>query len=73
MPAPEHFGTRHYFFLSVAHPPLPLQEFCPAQACFSETLAALALFFLDPSVAQPPVPLHAFLPAQACLGFGAAV
>jgi len=56
-----------YFFLpSVAHPPLPLQEFLPAQECFSATPAAAALLSFDPSVAHPPLPLQEFFPAQAC-------
>jgi hypothetical protein len=51
---------------SVAHPPLPLQEFLPAQECFSLILAAAALFFFEPSVAHPPFPAQEFLPAQEC-------
>src|SRR4029077_484673 len=37
----------------VAQPPLPLQEFFPAQP--------LSLFL------QPPLPLHEFLPLQSCV------
>jgi hypothetical protein len=50
----------------VAQPPLPLQEFFPAQACFSAAFFTFALFFWEPSVAQPPLPEQEFLPAHAC-------
>src|ERR1700723_1139014 len=44
--------TPDYFFLSVAQPPLPLQEFLPLQP-------------LSP-VLQPPLPLQEFCPEQPC-------
>src|SRR6202035_1083333 len=44
--------TRNYF-AGTAQPPLPLQEFLPAQP-------------LSP-VLQPPCPLHSFMPLQSCL------
>src|ERR1700743_1502045 len=47
--------TPDYFFLSVAQPPLPLQEFLPLQP-------------LSP-VLQPPLPLQLFWPLQACFSF----
>src|SRR5262249_34853988 len=57
MPAPP--SERNYFLsaLSVAQPPLPLQEFLPLQP-WSPDL-------------QPPLPLHEFLPLQACLSASA--
>jgi hypothetical protein len=57
----------------VAQAPLPLQEFLPAQACFSSAFFTLTLFFWEPSVAQPLVPLQEFLPAHACFSCGWAV
>jgi hypothetical protein len=51
-------GTGDYFFEpSVAQPPLPLQEFLPAQP-------------LSPAP-QPPLPLQEFWPLQPCLSLEA--
>src|SRR5215467_2507381 len=55
-----------------AHPPLPLQEFLPAQPASPALQTPLPLQEFLPAqpsspALQPPLPLQEFLPAQTCL------